>query len=253
MSYLNSASVQMNSKTDLIIEADPDGIVQRLYNKADGTEYIGDLAWLGTNVKVVKEYDAVTKTLADTAFNTWTPSTTAANIINAVTKDTIAMDAAYDYIAVFDFVADIKYSVSQASGQTIKASDCVVRSTFAIPATVSELESDQTSTFTTTNRTYRNNVYATSSTAQTLSFAATYDTFFPDTAFTTTSGSNIVLSEPAIKVKCNTTAFTTAQAANVDKDASTVSYKLTLYRAKRGSNFESAISVEANRIFNEGI
>lgn len=39
MSYLNSAGVKLNDNTDLIIEADPDGTVRNVFNRADNKSY----------------------------------------------------------------------------------------------------------------------------------------------------------------------------------------------------------------------
>lgn len=253
MAFKNSAGIKFNKDTELIIRADQDGTVESCFNLANNTEYAAGaspLSWLGAGLELVKDYEPVTYKFSETAFDTWTPSTTAANMVNAVTKDTILADAAYDYIAIFDFVADVKYTVSQAAAQLVRASDCITRASFGVPSTVADLESESVATLTTANRTYRNNVYASSATATTLSIASTSDMIYPDTAFTSTSGMNITLSEPAIKMKCNNTYFSTAQAANVDKENSTITYKLTLYRVKRGTNMESAISIRANDLYN---
>ena len=41
MSVKNSAGVKFNDATELIIQADPDGTVESVFNKSNNTEYVG--------------------------------------------------------------------------------------------------------------------------------------------------------------------------------------------------------------------
>lgn len=41
MAFKNSAGVKFNDNTELVIQADPDGTVESVFNKSNNTEYVG--------------------------------------------------------------------------------------------------------------------------------------------------------------------------------------------------------------------
>lgn len=69
MAYKNSGAMKFNDATDLVIRADPAGIVESVYNLADNTEYIGTYSRIENVTVIVTNNTAVSKTIYNAYVN----------------------------------------------------------------------------------------------------------------------------------------------------------------------------------------
>ena len=216
--------------------------------------------WMGKDAELVDgNIYSSTKTLANTSYNGWTPSTTEKVIVASTDLTARTVDTGtYDYILKWLFRADISY----ASGTTMKSAPVrqaivKVQSTLKRPANVTELESSAST---------RNACvifkaapilkYYSSDGVLSLTYTETYGFYLTEVAATysdnTSNSPDITIKTPKICAKCNSNYFSTARGANVDKVNSTVYLKGELWRVKRSDAVE-AIYAECVDLFNNPI
>lgn len=200
--------------------------------------------FLGVEPEFVKSLYSEDYVLKNTLYNGWTPSTTAKTIVASETlQDTYAGDLEnYEYYLRWKFDADIKY----ASGTTMKYT--TVREFMELwqvlakrPSSRANIEAtnfngNNCSTFYTAGFTD----YYDKNGSRTYTWSASYGIYIGATAATfsnsTTDAPTITIKTPAINARCSTTYFSTARAADVDQDNSTMKLTGEMYRVKKDTS-----------------
>lgn len=198
----------------------------------------------GEEAVLLSTYDMGTVALKDTAFNTWTPSTTAKTIQATSNLGTISSPAldTYEYAIKTVFESNTAY----ASGTTLKAA--VVRQIIEMvqicqrkPSALANMGAktdnyNYCATFYTAPWMEYYNTSGTHSMAWTGSYGfyptATAATFSSNTS----TNATITIKAPAYTARCYKSYLTEAMAAAVDKTNSTIKCKVYVYRYKKAGS-----------------
>lgn len=202
----------------------------------------GANAWLGADATLVQTFTLANVKLSATDFNTWTPSTTAADILATRTAGTFtASDMPdYDYWVLWETKIPIEY----LSGSTNKAKGLYL-SAFHVQALIRRASSYANlqagnansnvnlSAFTGGNfyRYYnatQDNLTYTNNTSYGFYATATANTI----SSTTAASPTITLKTPKVTARCSTTYMSTGNAAVIDKANTVISQKCTVYKVK---------------------
>ena len=205
----------------------------------------GANAWLGAGAELVQTFTLSNVKLSATDFNTWTPSTTATDILATRTAGTFtASDMPdYDYYICWETKIPIVY----LSGSTNKAKGLYL-SAFHVQALVRRASSYANlqagvlnsnvnlSAFTGGNfyRYYnatQDNLTYTNNTSYGFYGTVTANTFSSSTATSPT----VTLKTPKVTARCSTTYLSTGNAAVIDKANTVISQKCTVYKVKAPS------------------
>lgn len=198
---------------------------------------ISPYTWIGPDAELLETYNMGSTTLADTGFNTWTPSTTATTIQATSNLGTKALDTAnYEYALKWQYEANIVY----ASGTTLAGAP--IKQLYEIVQNITRRPSSFAGFATKTDET---NYCATLYTASLMDYYKTngdhaltwtggYGIYAAATAATFSSSSGttptLTIKAPVYNARCSTTYFTTNMASAVDKANSTITCKGYLYR-----------------------
>ncbi|MGX8704089.1 MAG: hypothetical protein ACSW8H_06530 [bacterium] len=221
----------------------------------------GDMAWLGKGAELVDGnlYSATFK-LSDTEWSSWTPGTTAGVMVTSVTQSAkfTASDMANNEYAIiwecgFDPVWD--------GTETLKALPLLsraylVQQLFRRPNSWAMIQAANAnantcaSAFTGTFMRY----YGTTTGTATYTYSASYGFYFSLVASTFSSSTSdnptVTLKTPSMSARCNTTYFSTGNAAKIDTVKSTGYIRGKLYRIKR-DGFLRGIYNNVVRLINE--
>lgn len=220
----------------------------------------GELAWLGADATLVKEITLPDVKLADTDFATWTPSTTATDILATRTAGTFtASDMPdYDYYICWDTVIPIEYqsgAVDKARGIYLAAYhvQAIVRraSSYANYQDGNANSNVNVSAFTGGNfYRYFGSTQGTITYTNSTSYGF-YGTVTANTISSTTAASpTITLKTPKVTARCSTTYLSTANAALIDQDKTVIKQKCRVYRVKKAS-FMQGVWLEVMRLVRE--
>lgn len=175
--------------------------------------------------------------LADTDFNTWTPSNTAKTIVTTKTAGTFHADMSrYEYIQKWDITFNAAYN----SGATLKAQvymqyGDLYQSIYRRPNSWSNIEAlnFNSNAVNTAFNAYLIRYYNSSGTL-TYAYTGSYGIYGAVTAPTFSSSTSatptVTVKTPTIAARCSGTYMSTARAAELDKANSIVSIKGELYR-----------------------
>lgn len=210
----------------------------------------GELAWLGADATLVKEITLTNVKLADTAFASWTPSTTATDILATRTAGTFtASDMSdYDYYICWDTVIPIEYqsgAVDKARGIFLAAYhvQAIVRraSSYANYQAGNANSNVNVSAFTGGNfYRYYGSTQGTITYTNSTSYGF-YGTVTANTISSTTAASpTITLKTPKVTARCSTTYLSTSNAALIDQDKTVIKQKCRVYRVKKASFMQGA-------------
>ena len=198
--------------------------------------------------------------LSATAFHTWTPSTTAADILATRTAGTFtASDMPdYDYYICWDTVIPIEYqsgAVDKARGIYLAAYhvQAIVRraSSYANYQAGNANSNVNVSAFTGGNfYRYYGSTQGTITYTNSTSYGF-YGTVTANTISSTTSNSpTITLKTPKVTARCSTTYLSTSNAALIDQDKTVIHQKCRVYRVKKAS-FMQGVWLEVMRLMQE--
>ena len=220
-----------------------------------------DVPWLGPGTEhVSKFYDQTTK-LQNTDFATWTPATTASAIIASATAATRSVNMAlYEYTVRWRVLANVVYqdgTVKKAA--IVQHCDSLWQQCYRRPDTIARIEAG----------TFNHNYCTSLQTASTYSFyyntsgnlafttGSSYGIYPSITAAsfasTTADETTLTLKTPAINARCSTSIFSTAMAAAVDQEASTVRIVGDIYRTPVGWSVVRKCYEDAMAIHNDGL
>ena len=210
----------------------------------------GANAWLGADATLVYTATPITVALANTDFNTWTPSTTAAVVYPAQTMGsyTATDTTTYNYVQVWDMSMPIVYTGSPVDkARPLLSAGCLTQTIFRRPGAWATIESKtfNTNVGTQTNLLsfirYWNNP-SSGSPSLTYTWSASYGFYYTQTAPTLSSTSSasptITLKSPTMTARCSTTYMSTANAALIDKANTKLTIACKVYRVKQDSYYQ---------------
>lgn len=197
-------------------------------------------SYLGDGATKISNFADFSIALKDTDFDTWTPSTTAALILDTATFGTFSADVAnYDYVIKWQFWTDLKYN----AGATLKVMPYKQRSialfnTYRRPRYYSDVQAE--------NFNYNlisgvDNVasilYYNSSGNLTPQNTGAYGFYAtagaPTLSSTTANNITITLPRPKLYARCSTTYMATARASEIDKTNSKLYLRCEVFRVKK--------------------
>ena len=226
-----------------------DVLAGKYFHVADGTKTTGTLNfnWMGENPEFVNRIYSMSTTLDQTSYNGWTPSTTAKSIVASSTlstKQTVNL-ANYDYFFVWFCDCDVAYNSSWSPS----AASCIREVSMRTQSVIRRPQSDSvpTSTFS-YNATQEALVglyfcnYYSSASATGITFTSYSPCYLSAiTAFalssTANNSINVTIKTPVLSARCNSTYFSTTNAAKVDQANTTIKLVCDMYRVKARSNF----------------
>lgn len=199
------------------------------------------LSWLGGDIEFVKEFDPFTKKLSETDYASWTPSTTAKDILTTQTIGTFATSdfANHEYYIMWECSLPVVASdTATEKALPVFAVSSQVQSIYKRPATWANIEAENfngnvcSSLTTGTFLRY----YGTTTGTLTYTWATSYGFYFTLTAATfnssTTANPTVTVKTPKVTARCNASYLSTANAALIDQDATIITIKAKVYRAK---------------------
>ena len=205
----------------------------------------GANAWMGADATLVQAFTLADVKLSATDFNTWTPSTTATDILATRTAGTFtASDMPnYDYWVLWETKIPIVYlsgSENKAKGLYLAAFH--VQALIRRASSYANLQAGNLngnvnlSSFTGGNfyRYYNatlNNLTYTNNTSYGFYATVTANTFSNSTATSPT----VTLKTPKVTARCSTTYMSTGNAAVIDKANTVISQKCYVYKVKAPS------------------
>lgn len=220
----------------------------------------GALAWLGPGAELVTTLTCPDVKLSATSFASWTPSTTATDILATRTAGTFtaANVEDYDYIMVWNTVIPVEYN----SGAVDKA-----RPLFLAAVHIQEIVR-RPSSFANIQASLDNNTvhaigftagnffryYGSTQGSVTYTWNTSYGFYGTYAAATissvTATSPTITAKSPKITARCSTTYMSTANAALIDKDKTVIKQSCKVYRVKKPTLIQGAYD-EVIKLVNE--
>lgn len=209
------------------------------YTEGGGTT----TSYLGTNPVKIADYAAVTTYLSNTAFTTWTPSTTALVIDSGgTTAGTAVLDLDnYNYCIVWTSVEVFAYN-SSATNKTkvIKQSHCIQQSIYKSPSNLANLTAKNYNSNKCTNLTSAGVIdYYDSSGTHTMTYTLNTGIYPTSTAATfsnsTSDTPTMTIKTPSFRIVCSTSYLSTANAGNIDASNTYFKYWGELWRVDKDS------------------
>jgi hypothetical protein len=198
--------------------------------------------WIGEEAELMESYPTLEYALEDTLYASWTPSTTAKNIVASVNKSTFVADfTQYEYVMKWRFEFDAVFpagTVLKAAPERICAEICQV--IMKRPNSLANIAAENfNGNACITMFTAPITVYYKADGTRTYTFAASYGVY-PSVATATFSNSTsntptVTVKSPAIAARCSTSYMSTDMASAIDQEHSIAKYNGELYRIKKGS------------------
>lgn len=205
--------------------------------------------WIGKNATLVKT-DLYSVALADTLYNSWTPSTTAKEIVAANNSvGTLELNLAdYDYTILYTLYTDLVYNSGIANNaKLIKQIICNYKQTFRRPSNYTNLTAktlNQTTEASVLSGSVGFITYYNSSGNETFQQTTGYGFYIgsmPALSFSSTSSDTptVTYGRPPINARCNSTYFSTTAASGVDKSNSKIYLRTDIYRADKDAMMQA--------------
>lgn len=206
-------------------------------------ELTGNLAWMGKNPTLISNIYSKEDTLNNTTFASWTPSTTATDIVASATAGTFVADMEnYEYYLVWEFGATPSYTGTPTlKAHFLFSRAYLVQNLTKRPSSWANIGDDNfngnacVSLWTSNFCRY----YGTTTGSVTYTWAATYG-FYPSLTAATFSSSTsntptVTVKTPKISARCSTTYMSTANAKLIDQANSPWFLKGYVYRVEKDS------------------
>lgn len=217
---------------------------------ADGTKTQGTSSgggdtwsWMGKNPSK-KSTPVNTKVyLKDTAFNTWTPSTTATDIVASTSLSRITLPTTtYDHIVYTKWHTHFEYGTGVQQKNLIE--DYYAMAAMVVYGYASNLTNMTAGTC--NQVTYaapglsQYLFYLNNSGIKTMSRGNRYGVYVSAVPSVTTTTTSITPNTPLVKARCSTSFFSTASASAVDKNASYYEYTMEVWQVDQGTTPQTA-------------
>ena len=220
----------------------------------------GANAWLGADATLVNTFTLADVKLSATNFASWTPSTTATDILATRTAGTFTASNMpdYDYYICWETVIPIEYqagAVDKAMGIYLAAYhvQAIVRraSSYANYQAGNANSNVNVSAFTGGNfYCYYGSTQGTITYTSSASYGF-YGTVTANTISSTTAASpTITLKTPKVTARCSKTYLSTSNASLIDQDKTVIKQKCRVYRVKKAS-FMQGVWLEVMRLMQE--
>ena len=204
----------------------------------------GDMAWLGADAILVQTFTLSDVKLSATDFATWTPSTTATDILATRNAGTFtATDSQnWNYFIVWETKIPIVYaSAGTNKAKPLFLASIIINALFRRPSSYDNIRASNYNN--TVNATaYTGNFlryYGTTANTMTYTWNTSYGLYGAATAATFSSATadspTVTAKTPKIQARCSTTYMSTANAGYIDKDKTIISQKGYVYKAKRST------------------
>lgn len=201
----------------------------------------GALSWFGAGAELVTTFTLADVKLSATDFNTWTPSTTATDILATRNAGTFtATDAPnWNYFIVWETKIPIVYaSAGTNKAKPLFLASIIINAIFRRPSSYDNVMASNYNN--TVNATaYTGNFlryYGTTTNSKTYTYNASYGLYGAATAATFSSATadspTVTAKTPKISARCSTTYMSTTNAGYIDKDKTIISQKGYVYKAK---------------------
>lgn len=200
----------------------------------------GNWSWMGENPTKVSTITSEKEYLENTAYATWTPSTTSTTLSASTNLTAVTgLDfSSYDYILYGKFHTHYEYG--QGATGTAQPADYYANVTpvaFGIFTNLSSMNSGTTNSITYMNTSVASGLFyknTSGADAFTTSYYGVYVSVW-DAISSLTSG-NIIPRTPKISAMCSNNQFSTTNASEVDQTKSYYEYKLELWRVDAGTS-----------------
>ena len=204
----------------------------------------GANAWMGAGAELVTTFTLADVKLSATDFNTWTPSTTATDILSTRNAGTfVATDSPnWNYFIIWETKIPIVYaSAGTNKAKPLFLASIIINTLFRRPYSYENISASNYNN--TVNATaYTGNFlryYGTTTNTKTYTWNTSYGLFGVATAATFSSATadspTVTAKTPKIQARCSTTYMSTANAGYIDKDKTIISQKGYVYKAKRST------------------
>ena len=221
-------------------------------------EAIVPYLWRGEEVELVKAYTTESAFLSATDFNTWSPSTTAYDIVASSDLGTQSIDTEhYEYIVNWQFYIEPVYSGATNKARTVKAAQNMFYYIVRRPSNLTNIESG------TNNYNVAINIntpgildYYNSSSSHTLTWSVSYGIYMtavaPTFANSTNYSTTLTIKKPKITARCSTTYLSTSNCGKIVKTDTKYYLKCYFYRCKAGS-YPFSIYQDTIALYNNGL
>ena len=200
--------------------------------------------WRGVDVEFMEAfYPKVTKSLDDTTFPDWTPSTTAVVIQASTTAASYTLDMAnYEYLVRWQFRFDAAYNTGATlKNQTYRECADIWQTAFKRTSSVANIATKNltynslVTWYTAPLHVYYGNTTNTLTYTHSVSYGI-YPAVVSATWSSTTSDTpKLTIKAPTVSARCNATQFAVGRAPELDTANSKFSIKGTIYRMATGS------------------
>lgn len=200
-------------------------------------------SYLGANPVKVLDIAETETALSTTGFNTWTPSTTSATIVNSSSAGSLALDmATYEYVILWFFDVTILYDGTETNKAKLLRSLQILRSDIikrpSTPSLLIAKDYNANSNAVFSAAGYGIIDYYDTSSVNRVAYSAfglfpyhAVSTFSNNTSNTPT----LTIMTPFIRAQCNNTYLSTANAGKIDKENTKIKLRGEVWRVdKRG-------------------
>ena len=221
----------------------------------------GAMSWLGADATLVHEITPITVALKDTDFNTWTPSTTAATVVESQTLSNekyvatdLLLDGGYNYLNIWNMKLPVVYTGSPTNkARTLFSCGLLVQAIFRRYSSYTNLldgNMNNNVTAQTTLATFER--YYSSSSSLTYTNSASYGFYFtsvvPSISSATAQSPTITLRTPSMNARCSTAYLSTANCGLVDKTNTKLTITCKVYRVRQDSYIQGFYRYLAARV-----
>ena len=203
----------------------------------------GNWSWMGKNPTKVQTCLNEKVYLKDSAYATWTPTTTNTTLISAtnLTAYTSVDFSTYDYIAFYRFHAHYEYTSAINPHLTdgyFTGAYCI----YGYSENYNAITNDTVTNATSGSSSKYSSFYVSSSGNNTYGVSVGQGVYMSSLSSPTVSTSSITLKVPTIYGRCNNTYFPTTAAEAVDQNTSYYEQIIELWRVDRETPMNSAIN-----------
>lgn len=205
----------------------------------------GANAWMGAGAELVTTFTMADVKLSATSFASWTPSTTATDILATRNAGTFVADMAnYDYYLVWETGIPVVVPASTTKKSLpIFTAAYQVQQLFRRPSSFAQIEAGTYSAAACISA-YTNNFiryYGTTQNSATYSWGLSYALYATLTAATFSSSTadspTVTVKSPKISARCHSTYMSTTSASSIDQTNTIISQKCKVYRVKKQTGF----------------
>ena len=199
-------------------------------------------SYLGTNPVKIADYPATTVYLSNTAFTTWTPSTTALVLDSGANVGTAVLDLAnYNYCIVWTTKSVFAYNASATNkAKIVSQSHSINQTIYKSPNNLTNLGAKNYNTNRCTNLVVVGLAdYYNSSSSHTLTYSNNLGIYPTSTAATfsnsTSNTPTMTIKSPSFRIVCNASYLSTENAGNIDASNTYFQYWGELWRVDKDS------------------